>query len=275
MSFNIIEPHASLSPIVKRYIVCYDMSKINEMLFLPDAGNFIVFNRGYNGYSKLYSNEEYPVPLHYSVSIKHSKVKTLIIQDHTSDNEPIILVELTAVGFHKLFNEDAYPLNFNYFLIQEHITQDYFSNLYTHESMHDEICYLNLNLLKLSTRYNSPQKLCIEDVIESIRYKHNFEVTVQELVEEFSCSRSTMERQFKKVIGLTPKSYIYISKLVHTLLEYVKENKSFHDTNYIYNNYSHINSVFQKIMGDSPSNILADVSKKNIKIYQLEIEANL
>lgn len=270
MKYEIYPPVKNLEHIVKQYVVIHSLKDIEKLLFLPNGGNFIVFNRGMKGCSKLYSGETFDIPKTYSVGIKTNKVKKAILSSDTNLKSlcfPLILVELLPIGFYKLFHEDASLLNDGYMEIEDKIVEIYFKELYQHERVDEEITYLNDSLSKLEVSRGN-KRLCIEDLLDKMIYEHRYEVQVKDLVEEFGCSRSTLERQFKKYIGLTPKNFILVSKFTQTLLSYIEGDRTLKDLDYIYSDNSHMNRVFKNILGIVPSEIFHEVSDENLHIYQ-------
>ena len=271
MKFNVFKPVSELNHIVKQYVVIESLEDIERMLFLPDGGNFIVFNQGLIGCSNVYNGLTFDIPQKYSVSIKTNKVKKAIINANLNLKTvcfPLILVELRPVGFYKLFHKDASVLNHGYMELDDDIIDSYFSRLYKHKSIADEIAYLNTTLKSLDASHKN-ERLCVEDVIDAMIHEYRYDVTIQALVDQFSCSRSTMERKFKKYIGFTPKNFLLISKFTETLLSYIEDECTFHDIDYIYSDNSHMNRVFKKILGIVPSEIFNEVLNENIRIYQL------
>ena len=270
MKYEIYPPAKALAHIVKQYMVIHSLKDIEKLLFLPNGGNFIVFNRGMKACSELYSGETFDIPKNYSVSIKTNKVKkATLYPDNDLENIcfPLILVELLPIGFYKLFHEDAAILNDGYMEIDDGLVETYFRELYKHETLEQELDYLNESLIKLDA-YRANTRLCIEDLLEKMIDEHRYEVTVKDLVDDFGCSRSTMERQFKKYIGLTPKNFILVSKFTQTLLSYIEDNRTLKDLDYIYSDNSHMNRVFKNILGIVPSEIFQEVSAENLNIYQ-------
>lgn len=272
MKYEIFPPSKELEHIVKNYVVISSLENIDKVLFLPNGGNFIVFNRGIKADAKVFNSEEiYNIPKDYSVSIKTNKVKKIILDKEYKHNNalfPIILVELLPIGFYKLFNMDSSLINSGYLEIDEKIVSKYFLELYSHEAIQDEIKYLDASLNELNLLQNN-SNLCIEDVISKIAYDYHYEVSVEKLLEEFACSRSTMERQFKRMIGLTPKNFIFISKFSNTMLSYINDGHTFKELQYLYSDNSHMNVVFQKFLGISPSEIFKQVANEEVFIYQI------
>jgi AraC-like DNA-binding protein len=272
MAYQFIAPAENLKHIVKHYMYIDDISALSNMIFLPNGGNFLIFNRGIEGCSELHTKEQFPIPSDYSIGIKTNKVKKFIVDascDISNIKMPLIIVELLPVGVHKLFNVDASKFNTAYAPIPSDVIKQYFSELYSFHNFKDEIAYLNNSLTELYQSHNH-NRLCIEDVVDRIIHHYHYDVTVSELVEEFGCSRSTMERQFKKIIGLTPKNFIFVSKFCKTLIAYVRDELTLNEIQYRYSDNAHLNAVFKNILGRTPSEILKEVSEDNLAIYQIQ-----
>lgn len=272
MNYKIFSPSCELENIVKKYVVFNSLDNIEKLLFLPDGGSFIVFNRGINVGAKLYGVDDiFNIPATYSTNFKTNRVKQLYLDleyNHNDDLFPIIIVELLPIGLYKLFNVDMSAMNFKYQEIEKDIVDKYFSKVYTNTTIEKELESLDKDIVELNNSQNNSH-LPIEDVVNKIYNHYNLDVTVEDLLEEFDFSRSTLERNFKKMIGLTPKNFIYITKFTKTLLEYIDEKRTFHELQYIYSDNSHMNVVFQKFLGIAPSEILKKVIDGEIAIYQL------
>jgi len=271
MNYKIFSPSDDLKKIVKYFIVIESLENIGSLLFLPNGGNFIVFNRGMKACSKSFCNSEiFEIPVSYSVSMKSNKVKSIVVDknyEHKDNMFPIILVELLPIGFHKLFNIDASKLNSSYIEINEDTVSKHFPQLYKHNNLEEELAYLNKSLMDMNNSHCN-KHLCLEDVLERINDEF-FDISVQDLLDEFKCSRSTMERQFKKIVGFTPKRYILIAKFCKTFLEYVEGKRTFHELQYIYSDNSHMNLTFKNMLGIAPSEILARVKSEELSVYQI------
>lgn len=273
MIYNMCSPKQELQDIVKQYIVVSSLDGIDDLLFLPNGCNFIVFNRGIDGYTQTYTkNDKFPIPKNYSVSVKVNKIKKFTLKeshDSKSVKFPIILAELTPIGFYKLFNKDAFLLNESYLELDDEVVEKYFKNLYKHKSLEEELDYLDNSLDSLYNSQNNVH-MPIQDVIEKIVNSYHFEVSVDSLVQEFNCSRSTMERNFKKIVGLTPKNFIFISKFCKTVLAVIEDGCSFKELQYLYSDSSHLNAVFKKFFGLNPSEIINYVENNKMRIYQMQ-----
>ncbi|WP_373001696.1 helix-turn-helix domain-containing protein [Sulfurimonas sp.] len=273
MIYDIFPPSQELESIVRQYVVINSLEGVESLLFLPNGCNFIVFNRGIEGYTKIYTEDDkFSIPKNYSVSVKTNKVEKFIFSNENISEDitfPVILAELTPIGYYKLFNKEASALNSSYEELEPEIIEEYFKDLYTHDSIDAELNYLNSSLKSIYSEQNSPH-LTVYDVIDKIVNSYRFEVTVENLTKEFGCSRSTMERQFKKVVGLTPKNFIFVSKFCRTALAYIEDECTFKELEYLYSDNSHMNAVFKKFLGVSPSVILNEVANKKIQIYQMQ-----
>ncbi len=270
MTYKIFPPADELKKIVKHFIVIDSFENSDNFLFLPNGGNFIIFNKGVKAFSKSFCDDEtFVIPKSYSVSPKTDKVKNIIIDSSHKDitGQSIIVVELLPVGFYKLFNMNASELSCKYMEISNEIVDKHLSKLYTHNSIEDELSYLNNSFIEMQNCHCNTH-LCIEDVVERI-YNEYFDIQVKDLLAEFGCSRSTMERQFKKIVGYTPKKYILIAKFCKTFLEYVEDKRTFHELQYIYSDNSHMNTLFKNTLGMSPSEIFSKVENKELYVYQI------
>ena len=273
MIYNIFSPSKELQSTIKQYVVINSLDGIDNLLFLPNGCNFIVFNRGFEGYTEVYNEDKkFPIPKNYSISAKSNKVNKFILNDvngSTNLRFPMILAELTPIGFYMLFNREASELNSGYQELEQNIVDRYFKDLYSHDTIEEELEYLNSSLSALHASQNNTH-MPIQDVIDKIINSHHFEVTVESLLTEFNCSRSTMERNFKKTIGLTPKNFIFISKFCKTVLAYIEDECTFSELEYLYSDTSYMNAVFKKFLGVSPSVILNQVTNNKIRIYQMQ-----
>jgi len=270
MKYEVFFPPHNLKGIVKHFIVINSLKDVNKLLFLPTGGNFLVFNRGIKASIQSFCDKNIArLPLSYSISAKSDKVNRITL-DNSVQNEPtlpLILVELLPLGFFRLFNQDSSALRNKHIKIDEKIINKYFSKLYKHNNINEELKYLS-NSLSQMIKVPCGNEICISDVVEKIHNEY-FDVKVQDLLNDFDCSRSTMERHFKQKVGLTPKNYILVAKFYNTLVEYVQKKKTFHDLQYIYSDNSHMNATFKKFLGITPSEILSRVNNKEFYIYQI------
>ncbi len=277
MIYDIFKASKKLETTVKQYVVIHSIDGLNKLMFLPNGCNFLVFNRGLVGYTKVHNEDaKYYMPQKYSVSVKSNKIRRFVLDNQLSSQNiifPIILVELTPIGFYKLFKIDASVLNSGYLEIQKNIVDEYLKKLYNFATVSEELEYLNESLYQLVVMQNT-LNMPIQKIIDKIVDSYHYEVNVEKLVEDFGCSQSTMERDFKKIIGLTPKNFIFISKFCKTVLAYIGDECTFKELTYLYSDNSHFNAVFKKFFGVNPSVILEEVASNKIKIHQMRRLSN-
>ena len=273
MIYDVFPSARELNDIVRQYVVVTSLEGIEKLLFLPNGCNFIVFNRGLDGHVKVYKEDKkFPIPKNYSISVKNNRIKKFILYDNEPSSGiklPFIMAELTPIGFYKLFNMEATILNNCFLEIQQSVVDEYFSKLYTSSRIEEELEYLNCSLNRLQCSQNNCH-MCIQDVMDKIINIYHFEVSVKHLLEELDCSRSKLEREFKKNIGFTPKNFIYISKFCKTVLAYIEDDCGFNEMEYLYSDYSHMNAVFKKFFAASPSVVFTDVTNNKIQLYQMQ-----
>lgn len=125
MIYDVFPSAIELKDVVRQYVVVTSLEGIEKLLFLPNGCNFIIFNRGFDGYIKIYNEDKrFHIPKNYSISIKNNKIKKFKLYDKSlasSVKLPLIMAELTPIGFYKLFNRDATILNKCFLEIQENI----------------------------------------------------------------------------------------------------------------------------------------------------------
>lgn len=273
MKYETYSPLQELRSIVKNYVVVYSFENIENLLFLPDGGSFIIFNRGVSASAKLYGvDEAFPIPKNYSISLKTNRVNRIVLDSgyvHSEELLPIIMVELLPTGSYKLFNTDMSTTDFKYQEIEKEVVERYFSKLYTNGSIEEELKYIDSSLSELRNTQDTASLFTV-DIIEKIYDDYNFELTIDNILKEYGCSQSTLERHFKKILGLTPKNFMFTLKFCMTLLEYVDSKKTFHEIQYIYSDNSHMNAVFQKFLGIAPSEMMKKVANEELYIYQLQ-----
>lgn len=116
--------------------------------------------------------------------------------------------------------------------------------------------FLMKNLLK--RKLNLPIEKITNYIIEK---KGN--IAIFELVKLFNSTISTFERNFKKVIGISPKKFTKIIQFNEILKEY-KENNDLQSIayKYDYHDYSHFTKEFSGFSGFSPKKFIT--TKKSI-----------
>lgn len=271
MQYKTYLPNSELKDIVKRYVVITDLKNNGDLLFIPSAGNFLVFNRGISGYSHFHSGEKVDIPNSASISFKPVKAKTLVL-DMSKYEEiefPILLVELQAIGFYKIFGKDASTLANKHQVIEEKFMEKYFSKVYTHQNIDEEIKYIENSLARINLHNNNKREY-IEVVLDKIE-ESKYEVPIEKLAREFGCSRRNLERGFKKFIGMSPKNYMQTSKFHQSFISYIAGNKSFKQMEFLYTDSSHFNIVSKRLTGKTPRQLYKAIKeKKELQLYGIE-----
>ena len=271
MQYKTYLPSKELKHIVKRYVEITSFRDEGKLLFVPNGRNFIVFNRGVSGHSSLHNGEKIFVPDSPSISSKVLKAKTLILDIKSLDDAefPILLVELQPIGYYKIFQSDASPLATHYQKIEEKLLEKYFSKLYTHKKIGEEIAYVEKSILAIDLFHRNKRE-CIEDVLHKIK-EFKYEMPIEELAREFGCSRRSLERKFKQFIGMSPKNYMQTAKFYQSLISYIRDGKSFKEMEFLYTDSSHFNVVSKRLTGKTPSQLYKAIKeKKEIRLYGID-----
>lgn len=269
-------PLSGLETIVKNYIVIESLQDFEELWILPNAGNFIVFNVGMPIFMQMHDSVDgpYDLPKDFFVSRKLNNIMKIVIDgEHTVEEEsfPIFAVELLPTGYNRLFCKNAYDLRDNIVLLKDCCEDDNisFDRLYSFKKIKKEIAYIEHGLLNIKrnalNKEHSERE--IEEIIDYILDTMQ-NVKVSDILERFSYSRSTLERDFKKMTGYTPKEFIQIirfCKMFKNLLfngyDYMKMEHSFFDQ-------SHFNKAFKKFIDIPPSKLQGYIHENNIQVYQ-------
>lgn len=118
---------------------------------------------------------------------------------------------------------------------------------------------LHLEKIKLIENFllnhfqNFSTNIQIENIVTTIvTQKGN--IDIKSLSSQFNSSQSKLERNFKKIIGLTPKKFAQIIRFNEILKEY-KSNKDLQSLahKYEYYDYSHFTKEFSSFSGFSPN----------------------
>lgn len=269
MQYKIYLPNLELIHIVKHYIAVSGFTDLHKLLFVPNGRNFMIFNRGISGYSELHNGEKFFLPKSSSVSIKAIKAKILVIDmaKHEDIKFPILLIELEPIGYYKIFQTDASQLGKKYLEIEEKFLQKHFSKLYTHKNINEEIRYVEKILLQIN-KFN--ERECIEDTLDKIK-EFKYAIAIEELAREFGCSRRSLERNFQKYIGMSPKNYMQSAKFHESLSSYIIDNKSFNQMEFLYTDSSHFNVVSKRLTGKTPTQLYKAIKeKKEIRLYGIQ-----
>ena len=277
MEFSVREPSPDLNTIVKQYMIVTSLKDYEKLLFLPNVGNFIIFNQGIESCIYKYDSNEVVshIPRDFSVSPKGKDVVKLgIDESHLEDTIkfPILVVELLPTGYNRLFSKNAFDLRTKHISLNNCIDDKSisFDALYTIDGLDRKITYIEEQLVKLKEAATPVQNvfLVIEEIIQYIIDTMQ-KVNVSDILDKFSYSRSSLERDFKKIVGYTPKEFILITRfcvifkdLTLNGYDYMKQDHDFFDQ-------SHMNKAFKKFIDISPSKLQGYINDNDIQIYQL------
>ena len=274
MKISLLKPSDGLKDIVKHYLVIESLD-INEKLWLlPNAGNFILFNPGLAALLDKYdaTKEALALPKDFSVAIKANNIVRLSVNAENRFTDPILGVELLPTGCKRLFADKTTDLRSVYALLNDCIKEREvsFDELYDFNTVEDQLSYIEKGLLSLKHSAVSTDETCdniegVIDYIEAALYK----VSVSDILEEFKYSRTSLERDFKKTVGYTPKEFIQIRRFGIIFKDLMSNGYDFMKLEYDFFDQSHMNKAFKKFIDIPPSKLQAFVKDNNIQIYQL------
>jgi len=280
LKLSIIKPANELNTIIKQYIVISSLDDNANLWFLPNAGNYINFNPTIEGYVCKYNSdsEKFPISTDFTVGVKTNDILKFEVSDEQISKElpyPIIVVELQPTGFHRLFGKNAHELRNRPLLLTECLKDSHvsFENLYQLPSVEEQIAFLEDRFIQLKN--NPHPTLSVSTLIHEITHyiiRTLQEVNVSDILKEFAYSRSSLERDFKKVIGFTPKEFIQISRFSVIFKDLIVNGYDYMQLEYNYFDQSHLNKAFKKFIDIPPSKLQAYVQDNNIKIYQMHPE---
>ena len=277
MKLSIIQPVNELNTIIKRYIVVTSLEDNANLWFLPNAGNYINFNPIIKGHVCKYNSdsEKFPISTDFNIGIKANDILKFEVSHEETVQElpyPIIIVELQPTGFHRLFGQSAHDLRDKSLLLTECLKDSHisFENLYQQPSVEEQIAFLEDKFIQLKDEPHPT--LSLSTLFNEITHYINRtlqEVNVSDILKEFSYSRSSLERDFKKVIGFTPKEFIQISRFNVIFRDLIVNGYDYMQLEYNYFDQSHLNKAFKKFIDIPPSKLQAYVQDNDIKIYQM------
>lgn len=277
LKHKIIKPSIELKTIVKQFIVIESFSDYEKLWVLPNAGNFIIFNRGVKACVEKYNTSDisHSIPEFFSIGIKLDCIVRINIDKKIINNFtlfPIIIVELLPLGFCSLFEDNAIKLREGHMLLNESLNNRdvSFDKLYTYTSIEKQIKYIENGLLSLKMS-SSPAKqvfIVIEEIIKYITRAIHY-INVADILRKFSYSRTSLERDFKKIVGFTPKEFIQIMRFCLIFKDIMINGYDFIKLEYNFFDQSHMSKAFKKFIDIPPSKLKAYIQENNINIYQL------
>ena len=138
------------------------------------------------------------------------------------------------------------------------------------ENPYEKIKLLESYLIRLQPKYvNSTVERAISQIHQS-----NGLIKIYDLIDEMKIAKSTLERNFTKKIGLSPKSFVNICRVNYSINHYLKyPSISLTQLAYQFDYFdqSHFIKTFKKYTGSTPANYF---SKKLplLKVISEEVE---
>ncbi|PHR59539.1 MAG: hypothetical protein COA44_00935 [Arcobacter sp.] len=273
MNISIIQPAHELKSIIKNFLVIESLESFETFWILPTAGNFIFFNLGLDAFLHDYEIDQtsFSLPKDIAVSIKSNNIIRLGVQKGHNITFPILAVELLPTACNRLFSESTVDLNcvyqpFSQCLKEKDVS---FDDLYKYKSVDEQIRYIETGFFKLKELASPMDDACeniegiIEYICETIR-----RINVTDILEEFNYSRSSLERDFRRIIGYTPKELIQIMRFGMICKDVIMNGYDYMQLEYDFFDQSHMNKALRKFIDVPPSKLQAYVQENNIEVYQ-------
>lgn len=274
MKITLLKPSNELNDIVKHYIIIDSLEVDEKLWILPNVGNFILFNQGLSALFDKYNSDEvlFSLPNDLTTAFKVSNILRLSVDEEDKMSYPLLGIELLPTGCHRLFSEKTVESKNVYTLLEECLKEKEvnFDTLYDCITIEDKIAYIEQGLRSLKQKAAAVHDSCItvENIIDYIT-KTLHKVNVSDILVKFNYSRTSLERDFKKIIGYTPKEFIQIMRFGLIFKDLMTDGYDFMELKYNYFDQSHMNKAFKKFIDIPPSKLQAYVNENNINIYQL------
>lgn len=171
-----------------------------------------------------------------------------------------ILTFFKPTGMHRLFGNDLSELTNSsktlYDFLDQHEAQDLYDRLAAEGEMKQQVEILNNFFSKRIPSPNEPDKF--EEVLDYIHNKKG-NVSISEIEETAPFSRKTLERYFKKKVGLSPKVYaqIYQFKCLINFLQNhpgITWSQLANETGYF--DHSHMSRYVKEYLKVSPNSMV-------------------
>lgn len=274
LKISIIKPSDQLKDIVRHYIIIESFDPHEKVWILPNACNFILFNPGLEAFLHKYDSNEQPfaLPKDFSVSIKANNIVKLSVNEGENLEYPLLGVELLPTGCNRLFGDKETDMRSVYQLLEVCLQEKEvsFDKLYDFNTVDEQINYIEQGFLALKEKAAPVQDSCLQ-IEKMIEYIGNtlYKVNVSDILLEFNCSRTTLERDFKRIIGYTPKEFIQIMRFCGIFKDLMQNGYDYMKLEYDFFDQSHMNKAFKRFIEIPPSKLQAYVHEQNIQIYQM------
>jgi len=276
MKLSLYKPSNELQHIVKQYILIESLEDQENLWVLPNLGNYILFNPGLDAMLLEHSSDNisHVLPKEFCFGIKATQIVRLFVKETENIQFPMFGVELYPTGYHRLFGKEAFDLRQEHKPLAPSLSDlgcD-FEALYKIEGIDEQIAYIETGLGCLLKENKSCDDLCvkIEEIIAYIL--ENLDgVKVKDILEHFLYSRTSLERDFKKVVGYTPKEFIQTLRFYTLSKELMEKGYNYNELSYEFCDRSHMNKAFKKYTDILPSKFQDFIEEKKIKIYQNQV----
>lgn len=267
------EPHDLLKPYVTTYLY-------NQVMVAEEAHTIDLFPVGHSVLS--FSMDDLPLYFEGRQVVSNYNITGQLVQHFrmrsVKGHYKTIMVLLKPFGAYRLFGtrQDTLVNTFedlNHIHSSFHATDAVLKNITDPQEMIKCIDTWLLGLLQASSpssRFLVTEQLCTRMM------KDNGHAVLHELYDEYNISKSTAERYFKEMIGITPKLFNRITRFnyaYHTICNSLYKNWMDVVSDHGYFDQAHFIKEFKSFFGHTPSqlhqsmlNIAGHV--KNIEISQ-------
>ncbi len=270
-------PHKALTSTIKHYLFLdAALEETTKFRLFSDGNMGMVFSRQsqlYNSHPTVQSDALLPEAFFYGQS---SSFREIYSQHQLS----LIIVVFHPYGINRLLRLPASELQ-NTLLPVESVLGN--TSLMLQEQLQertqiaDAVVVLDDFFLALQSGQSVAESLFIPATIDYI-LKQKGQTTVQQLVAYTGYSERHLERTFLNCIGMSPKSYLNLTRL-HTFLNYLKRKlpeESFASLAYAagYTDQAHLIREFKKYTGITPTDYAFKTQKLAIN-FMRTTEADL
>lgn len=169
-------------------------------------------------------------------------------------NTVYYLMPLHPLGFYKLIQKEVSALDNKTYELNRIINEAILEKLYNKIKLAKTLNEIEVLLYSFfKSEFSKLESTPIDDIIQYILDKKGI-VTLNEILEKSSYSSRTLNRYFKKYIGITPALYIRLVKF-NDLMFQLHISKTFNDLVLIYDFYdqTHLTKDFLKFANIKPS----------------------
>lgn len=272
LTLRLHKPSDGLKGIVKQYVLIESLEGQDKLWILPNLGNYLLFNPGIKGVLQEYDSDKvtHTIPKEFCIGVKSTQIVRLIVQEKDNTRFPMYGIELHPTGFHRLFGKDSYTLQEGHKLLKEYLEgkETLFNDLYSLNSVEAQVQYLEKGLLRLKNDTSKTEHL-VNKIDEIIYYiiENITNVNINDILETFSYSRTSLGRDFKKVVGYSPKDFIQTMRFYMLSKELIGNGYDYKTLAYAFSDQSHMNKAFKKFVDITPSKFQTYLKDNEIKVH--------